>query len=121
MKRPRTKKKMKLPKRVREKKGKPLLVVLMIVLLLTLAGVLLVQHVPEARKYYDDALARIFGEKQTPGSMDTQQPEEDGIVFRVGGEAVKLKEGTDVKAVESYTDRLREMFSESGRACQEER
>ena len=112
--RQRTGKKMKLPKRVKEGRSRPLLAIIMILLLLILAGVLLVQHVPEARKHYDNLLAEILGKPQevTP---DTQRTE-DFITVEVGAEKVLLKKGTDTGAAVSYANSLRKVYEEGKNA-----
>lgn len=111
--RPRTKRKMKLPKSVKEKKTSLLMVLVMILLLLVLAVVLVVQYVPEARAYYDKTMGQIFGKERRLArrSPATSQEEEEGFFITVGQSRVHLKEGTDVEAVRTYTSETGKAFA----------
>ena len=113
-----TKKKMKLPKRMREGKTSPLLVLILIFLILVLAAILAVQNVPEAREYYDMALFKIFG-KQKPGSGNSTEdlPQEESIKIDVGPTKIELEKGTDINSVKSYTDEMRQYYSEGRKAA----
>jgi hypothetical protein len=107
------KKKMKLPKRVKEGRTSPLLALLMILLFLILAGILAVQYVPEARERYEKIMAQLLGEKEKPKpTPDGVQPREEVVVLEVGPTKVELKKGTDIGAAQSYVNELRKLFSE---------
>lgn len=113
-----TRKKMKLPKAVKEKRGNPVLVLLMLLLLVILAGVLAVQYVPQAREYYDSAIAKVFKtKKRTPHHKHPGKPEDNMFEVTVGGKKVFLKKGTNLEAVKAYTAKLGEILSSGRRAA----
>ncbi len=109
--RPPTKKRMKLPKRVKEKKTRLPLVVLMILLFLVLAGVLAVQHVPEAGELYEKLLAEVLGSRQAADGGAEQQPTDDFVAVEVGSQKVLLKKGADLNAAVSYASTLRKLYA----------
>jgi hypothetical protein len=111
------KKKMKLPKRVREKRTSPLLIVLVIILFLVLASVLVVQHVPIASKYYDSVAEKVFGVKRAArGGAGAGPAGEELLSIVIGGRKITLEKGTDLKAVKSYTAQLGNVFAQGKRA-----
>jgi hypothetical protein len=115
---PARKKKMKLPKRVKENKTSLVLVLLMILLYFILAAVLAVQHVAEARNYYDSLTTRVFKtKKRTPLTPSSSQPKDDLIEITISGKKVMLKKGTDLKAVKTFTNKLGEIFSRANKAA----
>jgi hypothetical protein len=104
------KKKMKLPRKVREgRKTSPLLVLMLILVLLVLAGVLAVQYVPEARDYYEKIMADISGTGPSePQPLPGPTVESGKVVVTVGAEKVFLSKDGDKKSAEAYAKGFRE-------------
>jgi hypothetical protein len=114
-----TKKKMKLPRKVRKgKQTSPLLVLMLILVLLVLAGVLAVQYVPEAREYYEKIIADISGAGEAPPAKPAgPRLEDERVVVTVGAERVYLGKGAKKDSVEAYVKSLREALREGGAAA----
>ena len=109
-----TKKKMKLPKKVKAgRKTSPLLVLMLVILVLVLAGILAVQYVPEARAYYDKIIADITGGKKVKPDETPKPAAEDGLIYvGVGSERVPIDKESDKSSAEAYANSVREALRE---------
>jgi len=86
-------------------------------LVVVLACILAVQHIPQAGKIYDYVAEDLLGLKKVHKQTAEPAPVEDIAVVAIGGEEVRVPREVDLGDVEAYTRAIRRIFCQTNQAA----